>query len=779
MYKLPDSLTEDIKYTASIIDDFKHNRISKSQIKAVRVPMGIYEQRIDGQHMVRIRCSGGYISPAQLRRVAEIGKSVNTSHIHITSRQELQLHRIDIDDTINILNELKKAGLGTQGGGGNTVRNILVDIRAGISAKETFNPYPYAAELTTRLIAEKDSFSMPRKLKIAFDISEQEANYALVNDLGFIPIIKDGERGFKVYIGGSVASNPTLGWLLFNFLPANDLYRAAEAAKQFFNANGNRKNRHKARIRYIFYKYGEEETRRRYFEYYDKLKADTSLDLSPEKQEYVYRRPDFKTLNPEETDKFDIADYNIWRNRYAKEQKQKGLYSFIIPFVHGNNSPEVFIAIADFAAEFGNDVIRFTTRQDMQLRNIPEAYLPNAYQLLNQLGFTIDLPVIINNLSSCTGADTCRLGICLPKGAINALRHRLAETKLNLDEVAELNINISGCTNTCDQNIWADLGFSGRIGRVEDHPYPAYTVYARINGRKQLGTALGFISARDLPSFVEDFLSYYISKKKEYAADYDTFIKTEGETIIKKLIAKYNTIPSFDDDKNYYFDWGAQDIFSLSQHGQAECSAGLFDIIEIDQSTIADKRKILAAETGSEDKKKRLLHDIVFSASRMLLVTRGADPRTDDDVYNDFERLFINAGIVPARYRTLIEATRNGNDLTEFAADVLQLADTINNLYESMDDSLQFKLKDDEKEIETYTEDENVVKKDFRGVACPMNFVKTKIALAPLNHGSLLEILLDDGQPINNVPGSVRNEGHEVVSTIKEGDHWRVLIRKK
>jgi len=769
MYKIPETLTEDIKYLSTVINDFKNNKISKGQIKAVRVPMGVYEQRIDGQHMVRIRCSGGFITPNQLKQVAEIGKRVNTSHIHITTRQELQLHRININDVEGILQQLQKVGLGTQGGGGNTVRNILVDIRAGIDVAETFDPYPYATELTTRLIAEKDSFNMPRKLKIAFDISEQEANFAIINDLGLIPVIREGVRGFKVYIAGSVASNPSLGWLLFDFLPIKDLYRAAEAAKQFFNANGNRKNRHKARMRYIFYKYGEEEAKRRYFEFYDKLKVNKDIDFAPAEIEFEHKIPSFAPV------KDDTQEYKIWRKRYVQEQKQKGYYSLVVPFVHGNNTPDIFIALADFTSAFGDDVIRFTTRQDMQLRNIPEAYLSNVYQLLKQLGFTVDLPVIINNLSSCTGADTCRLGICLPKGAIKALRSRLTKSDLNLDSVGRIDINISGCTNSCDQQIWADLGFSGRIGRVGDHPYPAFTVYARTNGHRQLGKAFGFISSRDLPAFVEDYLCSYIKVKDEYRS-YDDYVQSEGEHIITKLIAKYKDVPSFEEDKNYYFDWGAEDIFSLTKHGQAECSAGLFDIIEIDQNTIVEKQKHL--NIASSDQMAKLLHDIVFSASRMLLVTRGADPRTDDDVYNDFEKLFIEAGIVDRKYIKIIEAARHDENLINKKIDVLQLADTVNKLYEGMDDSLQFKVTEVQPE-KTQTDDTDIVKKDFRGVACPMNFVKTKIALSKMKSGDLLEILLDDGQPINNVPGSVRNEGHKVVSTDKIGDYWKVLIRKK
>jgi len=179
------------------------------------------------------------------------------------------------------------------------------------------------------------------------------------------------------------------------------------------------------------------------------------------------------------------------------------------------------------------------------------------------------------------------------------------------------------------------------------------------------------------------------------------------------------------------------------------------------------------------------LHDIVFSASRMLLVTRGADPRTDDEVYNDFEKLFIDAGIVSDDFKVIVEKARHAEPLAAYREQVVALADKVNELYAGMDDSLQFKTAATANPQKTeLTKDENKgggadVKKDFRGVACPMNFVKTKIALAAMQSGQLLEIFLDDGQPINNVPGSVREEGHEVLSVDKVEDYWKVLIKKK
>lgn len=325
------------------------------------------------------------------------------------------------------------------------------------------------------------------------------------------------------------------------------------------------------------------------------------------------------------------------------------------------------------------------------------------------------------------------------------------------------------------------MGFSGRIGRVADHPYPAYTVWARVNGKTELAEAQGYLAAKDIPAFVVDYLGSYLRVKSQYES-YDAFVRAKGSEVIKAAIARYQDVPPFDEDKNYYFDWGADEVFSLTSHGQAECSAGLFDIIELDQATIKEKQDALALPGADKDK---LLRDIVFSASRMLLVTRGADPRTDDEVYANFEELFIGAGIVSADFKSVVEKARHGESLIAVREQVDALAAKVIELYAGMDDSLQFKaVVAQEPQQPEPSRSENAsgpadVRKDFRGVACPMNFVKTKIQLSTMQSGQLLEILLDDGQPINNVPGSVRQEGHEVLSTEKIDNYWKVLIRKK
>ena len=865
MYRIPSTLDGDLDYTQSLIDQFKAGEIQAGQLKSNRVPMGIYEQRKNQHYMLRLRCAGGLITPEQLAKIAFVGHQLSTSHLHVTTRQEIQIHNVDLQDAVPALKKLEKVGISSAGGGGNTVRNMMVDDRSGLTADEEFDVYPYVEELTSRLIAEKDSFTMPRKYKVAIDTSVETANFSYIADLGLQARIKDGKRGFRVLIAGSAASNAHTGWEVFDFLPEVDLYRAAKALKNWFHKYGNRRNRHKARMRYVFYKYGSEEAKRLYLEEFEALKKNGSIDFHAPLLPLEHHKPSFEPLkvrnenSARNVDSVRIEDskkssseaiideqaFEKWKQRYAHKQTnaeglKENLWYAYIPLKHGNNSTDFFAEVAEYMANYGNDVIRFTKKEQIQVRNIPEEYLPNIYQEFKKLGiYQVDYPVVVTNLTCCTGADTCRLGICLPKGAIDAIAKRLLQSDLDLDAIPELEIRMNGCTNICAVATWADLGFSGRVGRVGDDPYPAYTVWLPVKGKHELDLQQGYIAAKKIPEFIEDYLRDVIAELPNYA-DYYDYVAKRGVETVKDLLKKYKELPSFDENPDTFYDWGDDEKFSLIKYGKAECSAGLFDIIEIDQDTIREKRKEADALLGKaqietdasqakvsddasqafgrldseeQNKAEKLLHDIVFSENRMLLVTRGLDPRTDDDVYNGFVKEFIEAGIIPQKFKVLTDKARQNESLISEKALIDELADLLNDLYQNMNDSLQFKLPADsvsakqdsipsqgtesssknENSDNSASSDENKksddnknsegivpdVKKDFRGVMCPMNFVKTKIALTPMKSGQLLEILLDDGAPIENVPGSVKNEGHTVVSTEKVENYWKVLIRKK
>ena len=839
MYRIPSTLNGDLDYTQSLIDQFKAGEIQAGQLKSNRVPMGIYEQRKNQHYMLRLRCAGGLVTPEQLAKIAFVGHQLSTSHLHVTTRQEIQIHNVDIEDAIPALKKLEKVGISSAGGGGNTVRNMMVDDRSGLTANEEFDVYPYVEELTSRLIAEKDSFTMPRKYKVAIDTSVATANNSYIADLGLQARIKDGQRGFRVLIAGSAASNAHTGWEVFDFLPEKDLYRAAKALKNWFHKYGNRRNRHKARMRYVFYKYGTEEAKRLYLEEFEELKKDGSIDFEAPALPLEHHKPNFPPLKAP-------TDFETWKRRYAHKQTnaeglKENLWYAYIPLRHGNNSTDFFAEVAEYLGNYGNDVIRFTKKEQIQVRNIPEEYLTNIYAFFKKLGvYQIDYPVVVTNLTCCTGADTCRLGICLPKGAIDGIAKQLLNSDLNLDAIPDFELRMNGCTNICALATWGDLGFSGRVGRVGDDPYPAYTIWLPVKGKHEIDLQQGYIAAKKIPAFVEDYLRDVIAEQANYA-DYYDYVAKRGVNIVKDLIAKYKEVAPYSEEPDTFFDFGDDEKFSLIKYGKAECSAGLFDIIEIDQDTIREKRKEVEllmgnipqgvpADLQSDGKQEtskieKLLHDIVFSENRMLLVTRGLDPRTDEDVYNGFEKEFIAVGIIPQKFKVLTDKARNNESLIEQKPLIDELADLLNDLYQNMDDSLQFKLpavqsptdftdntdskgksagqknrsEDEEKSVSSVKsvgqkntseneqkssagEPEAVspdVKKDFRGVMCPMNFVKTKIALTPMQSGQILEILLDDGAPIENVPGSVKNEGHTILSTEKVENYWKVLIKKK
>lgn len=824
MYRIPSTLNGDLDYTQSLIDQFKAGEIQAGQLKSNRVPMGIYEQRKNQHYMLRLRCAGGLVTPEQLAKIAFVGHQLSTSHLHVTTRQEIQIHNVDIEDAIPALKKLEKVGISSAGGGGNTVRNMMVDDRSGLTADEEFDVYPYVEELTSRLIAEKDSFTMPRKYKVAIDTSVATANYSYIADLGLQARIKDGQRGFRVLIAGSAASNAHTGWEVFDFLPEKDLYRAAKALKNWFHKYGNRRNRHKARMRYVFYKYGTEEAKRLYLEEFEELKKDGSIDFEAPALPLEHHKPNFPALKAP-------TDFETWKRRYAHKQTnaeglKEDLWYAYIPLRHGNNSTDFFAEVAEYLGNYGNDVIRFTKKEQIQVRNIPEEYLTNIYAFFKKLGvYQIDYPVVVTNLTCCTGADTCRLGICLPKGAIDGIAKQLLNSNLNLDAIPDFELRMNGCTNICALATWGDLGFSGRVGRMGDDPYPAYTIWLPVKGKHEIDLQQGYIAAKKIPAFVEDYLRDVIAEQANYA-DYYDYVAKRGVNIVKDLIAKYKEVAPYSEEPDTFFDFGDDEKFSLIKYGKAECSAGLFDIIEIDQDTIREKRKEVeqlmknipqgvSADLQADGKQatskiEKLLHDIVFSENRMLLVTRGLDPRTDEDVYNGFEKEFIAAGIIPQKFKVLTDKARNNESLIEQKPLIDELADLLNDLYQNMDDSLQFKLPAEKTPVEQVAEEKNAeekapaeqvseekapaekasaaeetetivpdVKKDFRGVMCPMNFVKTKIALTPMQSGQILEILLDDGAPIENVPGSVKNEGHTILFTEKVENYWKVLIKKK
>jgi len=687
-YTLPANLAKEIDGLEALIDKYRRGDLDAASLKAHRVPFGCYEQRSDGTYMLRIRSTGGAVTPRQLRAMALLSRQYGADFVHITTRQEFQIHDVALENVVPAMRGLLAAGLSTRGGGGNTIRNILISPDSGVTSDEVFDPSRYAFALTTLLIAEPDSWNLPRKLKIAFSNSSSDTAFAQFNDIGFIAALESGVKGFKVYVAGGLGAKSAVGHLLHEFVPASDVYLVARAVKRLFDRHGNRKNRNAARLRFLWEQLGEAEFRRIYRAEFEAAAADLELPrLFPQAPASRLQTPVGAAAADES------VEFHAWKKRYCTEQRQRGFYSVLIPAVLGNIKNSDLKVLADLLEPFGDDSVRASFGQNLRLRNIAEAVLSSVYTTVKGISELTDAPHVLAHSISCTGADTCKLGICLPKGALSVVQAKLRSSSLDLDRLAPFQINFSGCPNTCGQHMIADLGFYGQALRKGQQIYPAYGIVAGAihdDGKARLAQPIDSISAHDLPEFTAELLAIWLEKQWRFDS-FAEYIDAEGKNDIRDLCNRYRNVPDFDVDSSYYFDWGSQKPFTLAGRGLGECSAGLFDLIGVDRKLIEEHRRLLTRDIPAPARADAL-YRIALSSARMLLVTRGIEAPTDTAVFLSFEQHFISAGLVDEAHRPIVVAARVRDlpALLNNQGAVLALATSVRELYDNMDHTLRF-----------------------------------------------------------------------------------------
>jgi sulfite reductase (ferredoxin) len=773
-YQLPATLAPEIDDLERQINRFIRGEISDAELKARRVPFGIYEQRTKGHYMTRIRCAAGMISPSQLSVVATLAQESGSGRLHITTRQEIQIHDLPLESLISVLRSLYESGLSTRGGGGNTVRNITASWDSGITNDELFDVTPHAVELTSRLIELPGSWLLPRKFKIAFSNTEADTAFATINDLGFIAQIRNGRKGFRVFVAGGMGRAPEPGQLLHEFVDESEVFHIAEAIKRVFSRYGNRKNKHTARLRFLW----NTLDRSKFLQVYED-ELNTVFNEHPAR----LRLPDISeshtvTLHKQDSVIFS-REFEQWKIRYTGSQRQTG-YSWVrYPLTEGELKASEALEIATAVSVFGNDVLRFSQDQNLVFRNIPEQSLPALFALSRKHSPLSSQAPVLSSAVACAGASTCQLGICLSRGALRASIEELSHSNLDLDALNGIRIHFSGCFNSCGQHGIADIGFSGKVARKDDHAYPVYSVAAGAiidskNG-STLAQTIADIPARSVPAFLLKFFSRYIERKNAFISYHD-YLVSEGFDSIRSICSELSFVPSFDDDPLWYRDWGADRSFSLEGRGNGECAAGLFDLIEIDITKARKARELLPLSISNQDTNV-ILREILFYSARALLVIQTGEIVQDANVPEEFINRFVKTGMVPNDATTLMKFLGSGdtNGFVAHKSAILSFADTIVSLYTSLDESFQFEKPGPSLHASIHVPDSEV---DFRGVACPMNFVKTKLALSRIKPGQVLRIILDSGAPVENVPVSAEAEGHSILGKTNLGEYWAVLIRR-
>lgn len=773
MFKLPSKVIEGIKDYKNSLDEFLGGRINSARFTGIRVPWGIYSHRGGKVFMSRIRIPAGLITSAQLKAVANVARAYGNGISHITTRQDIQVHAVKLEDTAKVIDYLKDYNLSPRGGGGNTVRNITSCVLSGICKDEVFDVRNSVVGLTEYLLGLDDSYALPRKFKVTFSGCGKDCGGSLVNDVGFLAQVKDGKKGFKVFTGGGLGADPRVGKLLEDFIPEEELGFCVSAIKGVFYKNGERRNKHHNRLKFLVEDIGFDKFKKLYEDELKALKDSEYINL----RKIEFKCPQFEG---EEFPQAQDKDFQEFLKYNVRPQKQDGLVSIELRIPRGDILPGELEALADLEKRFSAIEFRVSQAQNIFLCNIRMSQVYEAYLEINKILKDFFYPSTLLDVVCCKGALTCNLGLCNSPALTEEVERVLKGYFTGKPVFRKIDIKINGCQNSCGQHPIGLIGLHGMVRRVSGRPVPFYKLL--LGGRKLLlNTRLAkdtgiLISAKNVPAFLKDFIER-ISNEIGENTDIHKHVEEKGEALAGAAAEKYSYVPGYQENRNFYIDWGKTEDFSLEGLGPGECGAGVLDMIDAD---LADARIALDKAKAANYSVGEIRQAVFFSA-RALLVVRGSDPRDEQKACADFVEKFVKEKIAPDKFLNLAQfhaGLKDDLSATEKESKFLfakEFFDAVNSLYKTMDPAFNFPKQ---KPAETSGAEEKVSILDLKGVRCPMNYVQAKLYLENMKAGEIVELCLDEGEPIQNVPGSLKNDGQEILEIKKLDGFYKVRVKK-
>jgi sulfite reductase beta subunit-like hemoprotein len=547
--------------------------------RRLRLQHGIYGQRQADQYMMRVKIPHGSLTADQLEVLAGIADRFALRRLaHVTTRQDVQLHFVPLADVPTIMWTLARAGLTTREASGNTVRNVTADPVSGLCADTAFDVTPHAEAVARHFLRHPGAQKLPRKFKVAFSACPHDHGLIPIHDLGAMAVVRrqDGlaRRGFQVSVGGGLGAVPRVADVLDEFVPEDELVRTVEAVLRVYDRLGERRNRNKARIKFLVARVGIEEFRRLVRE---------ELKATPPVESGVYRSPDFaleeRPSHPPATHGIDgrgpPEGFEAWRATNASPQRQPGYYLVHVTLPMGDLTVEQMRALVGVARRYAGGRVRTTVGQNMVLRWVHEVDLPSLYADLVEAGLGEAGAGTLPDVMACAGTDTCSQGITSSRGLADVLR----ETMLNANGlyadplVRQMRIKVSGCLNSCGHHDIADVGFCGCAVHSDGRLVPAFhmLVGGRGSGEGVIGQAVMKVVARRVPDALARLIAHYVEDRQE-GEPFGEYVRRVGTPHIREVLAEFKGMPVFGDDPMGYVDWGASKLFSLDERGEGECA---------------------------------------------------------------------------------------------------------------------------------------------------------------------------------------------------------------
>jgi sulfite reductase (ferredoxin) len=632
------------------IHQFREGRIPEEKFRSLRLARGIYGQRQPGVQMVRIKLPYGKMTLEQWRRIADVSDEYATGNLHLTTRQDIQIHFVSLDRTPELWSKLDQDDITIREACGNTVRNITASDRAGIDPEEPFDVTPYADAAFRYFLRNPICQDMGRKFKISFSSSDADTAWSFMHDIGVIPKLREENgasvRGFKVLIGGGLGAQPFLAQVAEEFLPEDQLIPFIESVLRVFDRYGERSSRHKARLKFLIKKIGLEAFLNYVKEEHAALRSKSfEVDITYAAVPALPYPQDI--LAPELP--FRREQYAVWKQTNTFEQKQPGYFAAYVRVPLGNiGSGDSRQLIEALRPVVGND-IRITANQGLQLRYILAENLPYVYSVLEKAGFAGAGFDSVLDITACPGTDTCNLGISSSTGIAAALEIVLAEEYPNLVHNTDIRIKISGCMNSCGQHGVAAIGFHGSSLKQGNRTVPALQVLLGGgilgNGDGRIADKVIKIPSKRGPQALRLLLDDYSANKTDgerFGAYYDRRQEKYFYDLLKGL-ADLSTLADED-----FIDWGQQEKFATAV-GVGECAGVVIDLVTTllleGKERLEWSQQAIAAGQYADG----IYHaySCFVQTAKALLLSEGVQCNTQDGILRDFDKHFIQAGKWP------------------------------------------------------------------------------------------------------------------------------------
>ncbi len=677
------------------IREFREGKINDEKFRSLRLARGVYGQRQQGVQMIRIKLPFGKISTKKLLRIADISDEYSNGNLHLTTRQDIQIHHVSLDRTPELWAKLEQDDITLREACGNTVRNITASPEAGIDSNEPFDVSPYANALFSYFLRKPFGQELGRKIKIAFSNNDKDTAVTYIHDIGFIPKVNEaGERGFKVLIGGGLGAQPFLAQTAHEFLPENKLIPFVESTIRVFDRHGERVSRHKARIKYLINKIGvaeflklvEEEEKAILNKVYeiDRTTVDVEFPIS------VTNTLPLPVLNEKE--------YKIWLDTNTFKQKQEGFYGVYVKVLLGNISSAKSRLLAKVIDTYGSSQdFRITINQGFLLKFVSKESLPFLFNELKQLELATPGFDSVGDITACPGTDTCNLAISNSTNVTVELEKVIYAEFPDLVYNHDLKIKISGCMNSCGQHGLAHIGFHGSSFKVGASVVPALQVLLGGgtvgNGDGRIAEKVIKVASKRGPDVLRTIFNDF--QKNAVEGEYfNSYYDKQGKDYFYQLLKPLGDNSTLKESD--YIDWGSDEKFATAI-GVGECAGVIIDLV----STLffeAEEKLAWSAEAfdnGQFGDSIYYTYASFISGAKALLLDKQVHVNTHHTLIADFDKHLVDTGLIKlnSAYKDLVLQINKNEPSKEFAETYFSQAQSFLNQVKSFRESQVLELK--------------------------------------------------------------------------------------